>query len=85
MWDVISAIQKERSVILTTHLMEECEALCNRICIMTQGNFRCLGTIQHLKNRFGQGYVLYCVTLLVYAVSFVTPKRLNINQILSCT
>ena len=57
MWDVIASISKERSVILTTHSMEECEALCNRLCIMTTGNLRCLGSIQHLKNKFGQGYV----------------------------
>lgn len=35
--------------------MEECEALCTRIGIMTAGRLRCLGTVQHLKNRFGAG------------------------------
>ena len=43
------------TVILTSHSMEECEALCTRIGIMTQGRLRCLGTVQHLKNRFGAG------------------------------
>ncbi|DBA79628.1 TPA: ATP-binding cassette sub- A member 2 [Trebouxia sp. C0004] len=38
--------------------MEECEALCTRIGIMTAGRMRCLGTVQHLKNRFGAGYCL---------------------------
>ena len=37
--------------------MEECEALCNRVGIMVGGRLRCLGTIQHLKDRFGQGYL----------------------------
>jgi ABC-type multidrug transport system ATPase subunit len=36
--------------------MEECEALCSRIGIMTQGRLQCLGSIQHLKSRFGSGY-----------------------------
>lgn len=36
--------------------MEECEALCSRLAIMVNGRFRCLGSIQHLKNRFGDGY-----------------------------
>lgn len=31
--------------------MEECEALCTRMAIMVNGRFRCLGSIQHLKNR----------------------------------
>jgi ATP-binding cassette subfamily A (ABC1) protein 3 len=43
-------------VILTTHSMEECEALCPRIGIMANGHLRCLGSAQHLKNRFGQGF-----------------------------
>lgn len=44
------------SVILTTHSMEECEALCPRIGIMAGGRLRCLGSAQHLKSRFGEGY-----------------------------
>ena len=61
MWSVIaniSTMRKECSVILTTHVMEEAEALCGRIGIMVGGRFRCLGSGQHLKGRFGQGYQL---------------------------
>lgn len=36
--------------------MEECEALCTRLAIMVNGQPRCLGGPQHLKNKFGQGY-----------------------------
>ena len=64
MWEVISdmvsggnvAPEDRTSVILTTHSMEECEALCPRIGIMANGTLRCLGSAQHLKSRFGQGY-----------------------------
>jgi ATP-binding cassette subfamily A (ABC1) protein 3 len=38
--------------------MEECEALCTRIAIMVNGNFKCLGSTQHLKTKFGEGYTL---------------------------
>ena len=38
--------------------MEECDALCTRIAIMVNGSFKCLGSPQHLKNKFGQGYTL---------------------------
>ena len=38
--------------------MEECEALCTRIAIMVNGQFKCLGSPQHLKNKFGEGYTL---------------------------
>lgn len=38
--------------------MEECEALCSRLAIMVNGNFKCLGSIQHLRKKYGQGYSL---------------------------
>ena len=56
MWDVISASTKGRTIILTSHSMEECEALCNKIGIMVGGRFSCLGSLQHLKHRFSEGY-----------------------------
>ncbi|WP_411023772.1 hypothetical protein, partial [Salmonella sp. s51228] len=43
---------------ITSHSMEECEALCNRLTIMVNGEMKCLGTLQHLKNKFGSGYTL---------------------------
>jgi ATP-binding cassette subfamily A (ABC1) protein 3 len=48
--------EQRTSVVLTTHSMEECEALCPRIGIMANGRLRCLGSAQHLKDKFGQGY-----------------------------
>eukprot|EP00048_Salpingoeca_helianthica_P013329 m.199157 g.199157 ORF g.199157 m.199157 type:complete len:2398 (-) comp15490_c4_seq8:19-7212(-) len=47
-----------RSIVLTSHSMEECEALCTRLAIMVNGRFRCLGSVQHLKHRFGRGFQL---------------------------
>lgn len=38
--------------------MEECEVLCSSIAIMVNGCFRCFGSTQHLKNRFGDGYTI---------------------------
>ena len=57
-WSVISAVADSRTVILTSHSMEEVEALCNLIGIMVKGRLRCLGSIQHLKTRFGNFYHL---------------------------
>jgi ATP-binding cassette, subfamily A (ABC1), member 3 len=59
MWEVISDIVTKRekcSLILTTHSMEECEALCTRIGIMVGGVLRCLGSSQRLRSRYGLGY-----------------------------
>uniref|UniRef100_A0A8C5SVS2 P-type phospholipid transporter n=1 Tax=Laticauda laticaudata TaxID=8630 RepID=A0A8C5SVS2_LATLA len=52
LWNcALSIIKEGRSVVLTSHSMEECEALCTRMAIMVNGRFRCLGSVQHLKNR----------------------------------
>ena len=56
--DIISLIKENRVVILTSHSMEECEALCTRLVIMVNGQFKCLGSPQHLKSKFGNGYKL---------------------------
>eukprot|EP00061_Rhincodon_typus_P011695 g36912.t1 len=50
LWNcLLSVIREGRAVVLTSHSMEECEALCTRLAIMVNGQFKCLGTIQHLK------------------------------------
>lgn len=38
--------------------MEETEALCTRLAIMVNGQFKCLGSPQHLKSKFAQGFLL---------------------------
>ncbi|KAB1222272.1 ABC transporter A family member 1 [Morella rubra] len=56
MWEVISHLstrQGKTAVILTTHSMNEAQALCTRIGIMVAGRLRCIGSPQHLKTRFG--------------------------------
>eukprot|EP00047_Mylnosiga_fluctuans_P017551 m.62475 g.62475 ORF g.62475 m.62475 type:complete len:1711 (+) comp7137_c2_seq6:34-5166(+) len=57
LWDRINATVREgRSIILTSHSLEECEALCTRLAIMVNGRFQCIGSPQHLKSRFGRGF-----------------------------
>jgi len=49
-----STTMQHRCVVLTSHSMEECEALCQKVGIMVKGEFKCIGSIQHLKSRFGE-------------------------------
>jgi ABC-type multidrug transport system ATPase subunit len=59
LWDLISSFQSSgNAVILTTHSLEEADALCSRIAIMVSGELHCLGSSQHLKNKFGKGYLV---------------------------
>ncbi|GIY36585.1 ATP-binding cassette sub-family A member 7 [Caerostris extrusa] len=59
-WNILSQARNNTgaAVLLTTHSMEESEALCNRLAIMVNGRFQCLGSIQQLKSKYGQGYTL---------------------------
>jgi ABC-type multidrug transport system ATPase subunit len=59
LWEVIDHYKKGRSIILTTHSMEEADTLCTRIGIIAKGRLQCLGSPIHLKNKFGKGYSLY--------------------------
>ena len=56
LWDTLIKTMQSRAVVLTTHSMEEAEALCTRIGIMVKGQLRALGTPQHLKQKYGSGY-----------------------------
>ena len=50
---------RRRAAILTTHSMEEAEALCTRIGIVVRGRMRCLGSAQHLKEKYGSAFLLH--------------------------
>ncbi|KAM9716481.1 LOW QUALITY PROTEIN: cholesterol transporter ABCA5 [Menidia menidia] len=59
MWRAVrAAFRSQRGAVLTTHYMEEAEAVCDRVAIMVSGELRCIGSVQHLKSRFGRGYLL---------------------------
>ena len=53
LWDVIRALKGNTTVILTTHYMEEAEALSDRIGIMKNGRLLGVGTAQALKQKAG--------------------------------
>ncbi|TMW64055.1 hypothetical protein Poli38472_014172 [Pythium oligandrum] len=76
MWDVIAGIStrgKSSTIVLTTHSMEESEALCSRVSIMVGGRLRCLGSVQHLKSRFGDG--------LVFDVKMTAPSHEELQEV----
>ncbi|ESO87425.1 hypothetical protein LOTGIDRAFT_127778, partial [Lottia gigantea] len=58
-WKTIHhATRQGQSVVLTSHSMDECDHLCSRLAIMVNGQLKCLGSPQHLKNKFGDGYIV---------------------------
>ncbi|XP_065190640.1 phospholipid-transporting ATPase ABCA1-like isoform X1 [Sycon ciliatum] len=59
LWTIVSGLARiGHCIILTSHSMEECEALCQRLAIMVNGRFKCLGSPQHLRSKFGNGYTV---------------------------
>ncbi|XP_011251490.2 retinal-specific ATP-binding cassette transporter [Camponotus floridanus] len=60
LWNTLQSCQAAgQAIILTSHSMEECEALCNRLVIMVKGELVCIGASQELKQRFGAGYDIH--------------------------
>ncbi len=53
LWDLIRSLKGKVTIILTTHYMEEAEALSDRIAIMRDGRLLICGTAQHIKETAG--------------------------------
>ena len=58
-WQLIEKQKRERCIVLTTHSMEEAEALSSRVAIMAHGRLKMLGSTLHLKTKFGDGYRIH--------------------------
>lgn len=54
LWNVIKALKGKITIILTTHYLEEAEALCDRLCIMADGKLKAIGTVDELKKQSGR-------------------------------
>ena len=53
LWEVIRSLKGKVTMILTTHYMEEAEALSDRVGIMASGNLLAVGTAEELKKKAG--------------------------------
>ncbi|GFT03289.1 ATP-binding cassette sub-family A member 3 [Trichonephila clavipes] len=81
LWNtLLQVIETGRSVVLTTHSMEECEALCSRLVIMVNGKLCCLGSPQHLKSKFGEGFTLM-IKIGQHALRDVNPLKNTAHSI----
>ena len=59
LWDLVDALkQAGRTIILTTHYMEEAERLCDRVAIMDHGRVIAQGTTQQLIASLGAEHVV---------------------------
>lgn len=54
LWEMIEELKGKITIILTTHYMEEAQALSDRVGIMKNGNLIALGTVNELKEKSGK-------------------------------
>lgn len=62
LWAMIDKLKETTTIVLTTHYLEEAESLCDRICIMKDGDVKALGTVDELvatsaKQNFEDAFV----------------------------
>ena len=76
MWHTLSSISRGRSILLTTHSMEEADALADRAAIMS-GRILALGTCRELRKRWGNVYHVHLVTRSAPYTSMLEMEQLK--------
>lgn len=61
-----------RSIILTTHFMDEADFLGDRVAIMASGRLQCVGSPYFLKQHYGVGYTLVVVKTRQFQIDLCT-------------
>lgn len=54
LWDIIRALRGKITIVLTSHYLEEIEALCDRVAILASGKLLDIGTVAEIKARTGK-------------------------------
>lgn len=53
-WDLLQQQKNDRTILLTTHFMDEADLLGDRIAIMAKGELQCCGSSLFLKQKYGK-------------------------------
>lgn len=65
-WEILQKFREDRTMILSTHFMDEADLLGDRIAIMAEGVVKCCGTSLFLKKLYG---------ILLNDVLFIQMRR----------
>ena len=60
-WDLLIKYKQGRTILLSTHHMDEADVLGDRIAILSSGQLKCCGSSLFLKSFYGEGYHLIVV------------------------
>jgi len=58
-WDILLAERGKRTIIMTTHFLDEADLLSDKIAIMSKGVLRAEGSAVELKNKLGSGFCIH--------------------------
>ncbi|TEA07943.1 ABC transporter A family member 2 [Colletotrichum sidae] len=58
-WDILLAERGRRTIVLTTHFLDEADLLADHIAVLSKGTLRADGSSVELKNRLGGGYRIH--------------------------
>lgn len=50
LWQVIRKIKSDTTIVLTSHYLEEIEALCDKVAILANGRLKAIGTVEEIKS-----------------------------------
>ncbi|XP_070539955.1 ATP-binding cassette sub-family A member 2-like isoform X1 [Ptychodera flava] len=84
-WDLLLKYKKGRTILLSTHHMDEASLLGDRIAIISNGYLKFCGSPQYLKNNLGDGYRLTVVKDLNRNVSSSGTMQNGYQPLLSHT
>ncbi|KAL8858538.1 MAG: hypothetical protein Q9178_004832 [Gyalolechia marmorata] len=59
LWDILLAERGARTIIFTTHFLDEADLLSDQIAILSKGNLKALGSAVELKHKLGNGYRIH--------------------------
>ncbi|CAG9563738.1 unnamed protein product [Danaus chrysippus] len=76
LWDLLLSLRGSRTVLLSTHFMEEADALGDRVAALHSGRLVCYATTMHLKKAIGTGYRLSVITVDV-------PREASITSLIT--
>ncbi|CAB3257915.1 unnamed protein product, partial [Arctia plantaginis] len=74
LWDLLLSLRGARTVLLSTHFMEEADVLGDRVAALHAGELRCFATTMYLKKAVGDGYRLTLTTNGPPKVDAITEK-----------
>lgn len=72
LWATLSKLKSKMTIVLTTHYLEEAEALADRICILQKGSIKAIGTAEQMKKNtnttsFEEAFLTICDQEVTYA------------------